>query len=54
MKSEQVNSRNSGFSNSLLHGDCIELLSGMASNRVDFVLTDPPYLGSSDFFICPT
>ena len=46
MKSEQINSRNTGFSNSLLHGDCIELLSAMASNLVDFVLTDPPYLAN--------
>ena len=46
MKSEQINSQiNNGFSNSLLHGDCIEFLSRMASNCVDFVLTDPPYLG---------
>jgi adenine-specific DNA-methyltransferase len=45
MKSEQTNSQtNNGFANSLLHGDCIELLSRMASNRVDFVLTDPPYV----------
>ncbi len=45
MKSEQINSQiNNGFSNRLLHGDCIELLSRMTSNRVDFVLTDPPYL----------
>ena len=45
MNSEQINSHiNNGFSNSLLHGDCIELLPRMVSNRVDFVLTDPPYL----------
>jgi DNA modification methylase len=47
MKSEQINSQiNNGFSNCLLYGDCIELLSGMASSRVDFVLTDPPYLAN--------
>jgi DNA modification methylase len=45
VKSEQINSQiNKGFSNSLLHGDCIELLSHMAPRSVDFVLTDPPYL----------
>ena len=45
MKSEQINSQiNNGFSNRLLNGDCIEVLSRMASNRVDFVLTDPPYV----------
>jgi DNA modification methylase len=46
MKSEQINFYNRGFSNSLLHGDCIQLLSGMASNRIDLVLTDPPYLAN--------
>lgn len=46
MKSEQINSRDKGFSNRLLHGDCIELLSGIPSNRFDFVLTDPPYLAN--------
>src|SRR6202163_458577 len=45
MKSEQINSQvKNEFSKRLLHGDCIELLSRMASNGVDFVLTDPPYL----------
>jgi adenine-specific DNA-methyltransferase len=44
MKSEQTNSHSKGFSNNLPHGDCIELLPRMASNRVDFVPTDPPYL----------
>jgi len=35
---------NKAFSNRLLHGDCIEVLSRMAPSSVDFVLTDPPYL----------
>lgn len=47
MKSEQINFHNSrGFSNRLLHGDCVQVLSGMAPNRFDFVLTDPPYLAN--------
>jgi len=46
MKSEQINSHNKEFSNKLLHGDCVQLLSGMASSRCDFVLTDPPYLAN--------
>ena len=47
MKSEQINfHHNKSFSNRLVHGDCIEVLSGMASNRFDFVLTDPPYLAN--------
>lgn len=27
----------------ILHGDCIQILRGLASASVDFVLTDPPY-----------
>jgi site-specific DNA-methyltransferase (adenine-specific) len=45
MKSEQINSQiNKGFSNILLHGNCVELLSGMSSGSAGFVLTDPPYM----------
>ena len=37
MKSEQINSQiNKGFSNSLLHGNCVELLSGMSSGSAGF------------------
>lgn len=46
MKSEQINSQNSGFANNLLHGDCIELLSRLGTASIDFVLTDPPYLAN--------
>jgi len=45
MKSEQINSQiNKGFSNSLLHGNCVDSLGGISSGGADFVLTDPPYL----------
>jgi adenine-specific DNA-methyltransferase len=30
--------------NSILHGDCIDILGGITAASVDFVLTDPPYL----------
>lgn len=30
--------------NTVLHGDCIRILSGYAPASIDFVLTDPPYL----------
>lgn len=30
--------------NAVLHGDCIDILGGIAATSVDFVLTDPPYL----------
>jgi DNA modification methylase len=34
----------SSFTNTILHGDCIELMRQMPSDSVDFVLSDPPYL----------
>jgi site-specific DNA-methyltransferase (adenine-specific) len=30
--------------NTVLHGDCVEIMRGMNSETVDFVLTDPPYI----------
>jgi site-specific DNA-methyltransferase (adenine-specific) len=30
--------------NSILHGDCIDILAGFSSANFDFALTDPPYL----------
>jgi site-specific DNA-methyltransferase (adenine-specific) len=30
----------------ILHGDCIDLMRNMASESIDFVLTDPPYLAN--------
>lgn len=33
-------------SNAVLHGDCIDILAGLAPKSIDFVLTDPPYLVS--------
>jgi DNA modification methylase len=30
--------------NTVLHGDCVEIMRGMKSETVDFVLTDPPYI----------
>ena len=30
--------------NTILHGDCLDLLPRLPSARVDFVLTDPPYI----------
>ena len=34
----------SNFTNQVLHGDCIDLMSEMPTNSIDFILTDPPYL----------
>src|SRR5260370_17178288 len=30
--------------NSILHGDCIQVMRQMTANSVDLILTDPPYL----------
>jgi DNA modification methylase len=29
---------------SVLHGDCVSLMSGLGTESIDFILTDPPYL----------
>lgn len=29
--------------NSIIHGDCVEVMRGLPAESVDFVLTDPPY-----------
>jgi len=36
--------RQSNFTNQILHADCIDVMSQMPANSVDFILTDPPYL----------
>ncbi len=30
--------------NSIVHGDCLEVLPALSAGSVDFILTDPPYL----------
>lgn len=30
--------------NTLIHGDCLQVLPGIAAGSVDFILTDPPYI----------
>jgi site-specific DNA-methyltransferase (adenine-specific) len=32
------------FPNSIMYGDCIQIMHQMPANSVDFILTDPPYL----------
>ena len=32
------------FTNTITHGDCIQVMRQMPANSVDFILTDPPYL----------
>jgi adenine-specific DNA-methyltransferase len=30
--------------NAVIHGDCVQVMKRMATESVDFILTDPPYL----------
>lgn len=30
--------------NTVIHGDCVQVMAGLPSESVDFVLTDPPYI----------
>lgn len=30
--------------NSIIHGNCIDVMQAMSAGGVDFILTDPPYL----------
>jgi len=30
--------------NTVMHGDCVEVMRGMKSASIDFVITDPPYI----------
>ena len=32
------------FINTIVHGDCVEIMRQMPANSVDLILTDPPYL----------
>jgi site-specific DNA-methyltransferase (adenine-specific) len=34
------------FRNTIIHGDCIDVMSAMSAQSVDFILTDPPYIAS--------
>jgi len=34
----------STLSNSIVHGNCVNVMSGMPARSVDFILTDPPYV----------
>lgn len=44
MNTNQANQQQSFPSNRILLGNCIDLMSNLPANSVDFVLTDPPYL----------
>ncbi len=32
--------------NTIIHGNCIEIMQAMPTGSVDFILTDPPYLAA--------
>lgn len=42
-KKEHMNSPNK-MTNSVMHGDCIDLMKQLPAAGVDFILTDPPYI----------
>ncbi len=44
MTTTSTTRQQSNFTNTITHGDCIEVMRQMPANSVDFVLTDPPYL----------
>ena len=44
MNTNHMNQQHSFPSNRILLGNCIELMSNLPANSIDFVLTDPPYL----------
>jgi len=37
------------FRNTILNGDSVQLMRALPRNSVDFILTDPPYLGQHSF-----
>lgn len=37
-------STRTSFINTIVHGDCVEIMRQIPANSVDFILTDPPYL----------
>ena len=41
-----VQTQQTSFLNSILRGDCIEIMQQMPANSADFILTDPPYLAN--------
>jgi site-specific DNA-methyltransferase (adenine-specific) len=39
-----VQTQQRSYTNTILHGDCIEVMRHIPAESVDFILTDPPYL----------
>jgi site-specific DNA-methyltransferase (adenine-specific) len=39
-----VREQESSFLNTIVHGDCIQVMRQISAESVDFILTDPPYL----------
>jgi site-specific DNA-methyltransferase (adenine-specific) len=37
---------NAPHRNSIIHGNCIDVMAGMPAGSVDFILTDPPYMAA--------
>ena len=43
MTASTFTTANAANLNAVLHGNCVEVMRGIKSESVDFVLTDPPY-----------
>ena len=44
-----MNLLNRSLRNSIIHGDCVEVMRRMPTGSVDFILTDPPYDTGNDW-----
>ena len=44
MTTSTFTAANSANLNTVLQGDCVQIMRGMQSGSVDFVVTDPPYI----------
>jgi adenine-specific DNA-methyltransferase len=44
MTTSTLTTANAANLNTVLHGDCVEIMRGMQPGSVDFVITDPPYI----------
>ena len=44
MTASTFTTANAANLNTVLQGDCVQIMRGMQSGSVDFVITDPPYI----------
>ncbi len=44
MNNTTMNAKTVGSLNTVMQGDCVEIMRGMEAGSVDFIITDPPYI----------